>query len=210
MPSTPRFAPRSGLAGLGLVLLAAALVGGLLCFLVLGGKPQSRGTHAAERGTPRSGVEREATPADDLRGAPPVELLPAGSQGALATPAAPAESSAQVLASESILALDPPADAQPETLTAAADGKVEGPELKYVREGRTEIVNGREERRERRGDRKQRAEEAAALGLQNQKRAVEPPKKNVTRTLPKKAEPRDQQPAKRSKPTPPKGEASGG
>ena len=210
MPSTPRFAPRSGLAGLGLVLLAAALVGGLLCFLVFGGKPQSRGTHAAERGTPRSSVELEATTTDDLRGAPLVELVPAGSQGALAAPAAPAESSAQVVASENTLALDQPADTQPEALTAAADDKVEGPALKYVREGKTEIVNGREERRGRRNDRKERAEEAAALGVQNEKRAVAPPKKNATRTLPKKAEPREQPPAKRSKPTPPADGASGG
>lgn len=207
---TPRFTPRSGLAGLGLVLLAAALVGGVLCFFLLGEPHQGRGAQAAERGkhATRPAARDEAAP-EDPRGAAPVELVPAGTPLVPVLQVAPVAAATPVVAGQETLALDAPGSA-PLAMTAEPSGsKIEGPELKHLREGKAEVVNQRDMRRGRRSDRQERADEAAALGLPVEKRKVEPPKKNASREQVKKAPQKNEGPAKRQKPAPPEGEPKG-
>jgi len=185
MSLTPRFVPRSGLAGLSLVLIAAALAGCVALFFVLGRPTEGRGARAAERVAPPAVASEEPGPqAEEARGAPPVELLPAGITAAAVTSGEPAAQPAKAAAAQPLaLASDEPAA---EAVTE--EGKVPGPELKYVREGKSEEVAGKSLHRGRREERRAREAEAAALGLPNEKRKVESPKKNASRSQVKKAE----------------------
>jgi len=203
MSRIPRFTSRTGLTGLGLVLLAAALVGGLVYLFVLGKPADGRGARAAERPHPRP-VESE--PASDAgRAAPAVEFLPAGTTLAPAPVAAPVAEIEDPAPAVEALALDEGASDGIVVPAAPVEGKVDGPELKYVREGKTEMVNGRERRRERRTDRREAEAEAAALGQPTEKRAIESPKKNASRSQVKKVGAQEERPARRAKPTPPPG-----
>lgn len=207
MSRTPRFNSSSGLAGLGLVLLAVLLVGGVAYFFLAGTPVQGRGAQAAER-RPAPAPAAESEPeADEARGAAPVELLPAGAS--LVPAEAPVAAAQASEAEPAPLALDAPT-ADPLAMTVApTDGKAEGPELRYVREGKVEEINGREQRRERRNDRKERAAEAEALGLPAQKRAVESSKKNASRSQVEKVGAKEPKPARRPKTPPAKDEAQG-
>jgi hypothetical protein len=174
MLRTPRSTPRSGLAGLGLVLLAVLVAGGLVYFLFAA--PSGRRSEAAERGTKRATAEAPGKP-DDGRAAPPVELVPAG-VSATNTPTNEAPVATAAPTAEAT-----PASQELGLVAAENTGKVEGPDLKYVRgEGKTEVINGKQERRERRTDRRERETEAAATGVQPTKKVVESPKKNGDRS----------------------------
>jgi len=205
MSRTPRFSSRTGLTGLGLVLLSAALIGGVVCFFVLGAPADGRGARAAEREQPR--LPERAPEPEDARATPPVELVPAGTTLAPAPVAAPMAEVQDLAPEFEALALDEGAAVGIVVPAAPAEAKLDGPELKYVREGKTELVNGRERRRERRNDRREAEAEAAALGLPNEKRAVESPKKNASRSQVKKVGAQEERPARRTKPTPPEKES---
>ncbi|MEQ1894260.1 MAG: hypothetical protein ABL998_17090 [Planctomycetota bacterium] len=179
MLRTPSLTPRSGLAGLGLILLAVLVAGGLVFFLWTGTTARGRHSEAAERGSRAHAATEVTEEASDERGAPPVELVPAGTN-ALAGQATETAAAPQVEADEVV------SDVGPDEFALAAaegDGKVEGPALKYVRgEGKTEVINGKQQRRERRNDRKERQAEEAAAGILPEKKTVESPRKNGDRS----------------------------
>ena len=168
-----------------------------------------RRTEASERGAKhaRAADAKAAALDDEERGAPQVELTPAGTpiQPATLTPeAAGAASSAPALAANAT-------DAESELALVNGQPKMEGPALKYERgEGKAEIVKGKEQRRERRAERKQRAAEEAAAGILPEKRALENPKKNADRSqLEKKESKGGERPQPREKKDTPK-EPEGG
>lgn len=202
MLRTTSLTPRSGLAGLGLILLAVLVAGGLVLFLVTGTSAiGGRRSEAAERG-PRAAAELPEEP-DDERGAPPVELVPAGTN-ALAGQGTETVSVADASAPQVV------ADAGANEFALAAsegDGKVEGPALKYARgEGKAEIVDGKEQRRDRRADRRERQAEEAAAGILPEKKAVESPKKNGDRSQIQKKGSQTGKPERRPKKDAPKEE----
>lgn len=180
------------MAGLGLVLLAALVAGGIVYFLFA--SPSGRRSQAAERGTRRAPPARPADETDDERAAPPVELVPAGAS------LVPTDSS-PTAAVQSDAAGPAPASEKLAPKASEGDGEVEAPALKYVRnEGKAEVIQGKELRRERRSDRREREAEAAAMGVESRKKPVEAPKKNANRSQIKNMGPKDGKPERPKQP----------
>lgn len=208
MLRTPSLTPRSGLAGLGLILLAVLVAGGLVFLLWTGADTVGgRRSQAAERDTrahrPTVATEEE----EDEREAPPVELVPAGTNP-LASPVAEADQAPVSDAAELIAA---PGSNEAALAQVKGDGKVEGPALRYERgEGKTEVINGKQQRRERRTDRKQRQAEEAAAGVLPEKKTVESPRKNSDRSQIQKKGSQVGKPERRPKKDAPKEEPQDG
>lgn len=202
----PRLSPRSGLAGLGLVLLAAALVAGLVALFLLGVPGGSaRGTRAAERG----GQAGEPTPTREAEAATlvtPSNLAPAplpAAQGEIgatlgSTPAAPE--------SPTGLARAPGAELAP--LASPTDPSASAPEtpgLKSVRTGKMERVDPKDVRKKQRETREKREAEAAAAGQPVAPRATARKGAKTGEKLPAGEKWQNgKRPAKREKPAPPK------